>query len=206
MLSYETDLWSKGNKMIAGVDEVGRGCLFGDVLAASVILKPHVRIEGINDSKKLTIKQREELYSIIQENAVAIGIGRIDARTIDEINIKQAARLAMKQAVMAMVIKPDVLLIDAEKIELEIPQMSIIKGDSLSQSIAAASIIAKVTRDNLCEIWDKDYPNYGIKQHKGYATKLHREMIRLHGPSPLHRQSFLGNILQQSLFDKIDEL
>lgn len=203
MLTHEKNLWDKGYKLIAGIDEVGRGCLFGDVVAASVILKPNVVIEGINDSKKLTASKREELFEIIYQNAIAIGIGKIDATKIDEINIKQASRLAMLHAVNDMKIKPDYLLIDAEKIDVDLPQMSIIKGDATSQSIAAASIIAKVTRDRMCELWDKEYPNYGIKQHKGYATKLHREMIKLYGPTILHRQSFLGNIMQQDLFDMI---
>lgn len=203
MLDYEKDLWSKGIQLIAGIDEVGRGCLFGDVVAASVILKPDFVIEGINDSKKLTPKKRDELFDVIQEHALAIGVGMVNSTIVDEINIKQAARLAMKKAVLSMELPPDMLLIDAEKVDLEIPQLSIIKGDATSQSIAAASIIAKVTRDRLCEVWDREYPQYGLKQHKGYATKLHREMIKLHGPTPLHRKSFLGNILQeqQSLFD-----
>lgn len=201
MLTYEGELWYKGIKLVAGIDEVGRGCLFGDVVAASVILKPHVKIEGINDSKKLTPKKREELYDIIYENSIAVGIGKVGVDKIDEINIKQASRLAMKLAVESMGTQPDHLLIDAERIEFDLPQTAIIKGDSLSQSIAAASIIAKVTRDRMCYIWDEEYPNYGIKQHKGYATKLHREMIIQHGASPLHRRSFLGNILQGTLFD-----
>jgi len=201
MLTYEGELWYKGIKLIAGIDEVGRGCLFGDVVAASVILKPHVQIEGINDSKKLTPKKREKLYDIIYENSIAVGIGIVGADKIDEINIKQASRLAMKQAVESMSTLPEHLLIDAEQIELNLPQTAIIKGDSLSQSIAAASIIAKVTRDRMCDKWDVEYPHYGIKQHKGYATKLHREMIKQHGASPLHRRSFLGNIMQETLFD-----
>lgn len=203
MLTHERELWAKGITLIAGIDEVGRGCLFGDVVAASVILNPNIHIEGINDSKKLSPNKREELYQVIQEKALAIGVGRIDANKIDEINIKQASRLAMRQAVASMSKSPQFLLIDAEKIDVNIPQMSIIKGDQLSQSIAAASIIAKVTRDRLCEKWDQEYPQYGIKQHKGYATRLHREMIKLHGPSSLHRQSFLGNIMQQDIFDLI---
>lgn len=201
MLTYEGELWYKGIKLVAGIDEVGRGCLFGDVVAASVILKPHVQIEGIDDSKKLTPKKREELYDIIHKNSIAVGIGIVGADIIDEINIKQASRLAMKQAVESMITQPEHLLIDAERIEMNLPQTAIIKGDSLSQSIAAASIIAKVTRDRMCDKWDEVYPHYGIKQHKGYATKLHREMIQQHGASPLHRRSFLGNILQGTLFD-----
>lgn len=201
MLIHESELWSKGINHIAGIDEVGRGCLFGDVVAASVILPANLQIEGIDDSKKLSPKKRDQLYDIIYKEAIAVGIGRVDVRTIDEINIKQAARLAMKQAVLSMDIKPDILLIDAENIDVPIDQRSLIRGDSISQSIAAASIIAKVTRDRLCEMWDDLYPEYGINQHKGYATKFHREKIQLHGPTPLHRKSFLGNILQGSLFE-----
>ncbi|OEG00380.1 ribonuclease HII [Vulcanibacillus modesticaldus] len=203
MLSNEKELWSKGIKLIAGIDEVGRGALFGDVVAACVILPPNLEIEGINDSKKLTPKKREELFEVINKEALSIGIGRVEAQIIDEINIKQATLQAMKQAVTTMKVRPEMLLIDAEKINMDIPQISLIKGDSISQSIAAASIIAKVTRDRLCEEWDVLYPEYGLKKHKGYATKLHQEMIKKHGPTPLHRKSFLGNILQQSLFDSI---
>ncbi len=205
MLFHEKELWAQGIYLIAGIDEVGRGCLFGDVVAASVILKPQAVIEGINDSKKLSAKKREELFKVIKDQALAIGVGKVGSEKIDEINIKQASRLAMKQAVLSMKMSPEILLIDAEKIDLIIPQLSLIKGDEISQSIAAASIVAKVIRDKLCEGWDRDYPNYGIKQHKGYATKLHREMIKLHGPTSLHRKSFLGNILQQNLFDFSNE-
>jgi len=201
MLANEREYWSKGIKYIAGIDEVGRGCLFGDVVAACVILPPGLEIEGINDSKKLTPKKRDILYEVINEKAIAVGVGRIDSKIVDEINIKQAARLAMKQALQVMSTEPELLFIDAETVDTNIPQQSFIKGDAISQSIAAASIIAKVTRDRLCLEWDKQFPLYGIKQHKGYATKLHREMLKLHGPTPLHRQTFLGNVLQESLFD-----
>ncbi|CAM3355056.1 ribonuclease HII [Marinicrinis lubricantis] len=202
MLSYEQELWNRGLVHIAGIDEVGRGCLFGDVVAAAVVLPSSFVCEDIQDSKKLSEKKRDALYDIIQEQALAIGIGRVAAEEIDRINIKQAARLAMQKALRQMEIVPDYLLIDAERIETDIPQLSIVKGDSLSQSIAAASIIAKVTRDRLCVHWDQLYPQYGIAKHKGYATKEHREAIRTYGPCPLHRTSFLNNILaeQQTLF------
>jgi len=200
LLTHERELWSSGVEYIAGIDEVGRGCLFGDVVAASVILPANLVIEGINDSKKLTPKKRDELFEVIREKAISIGVSRVGVKLIEEINIKQASRLAMKQAVMSMEIKPQILLVDAEKVDLSTPQRSLIKGDATSQSIAAASIIAKVTRDRLCEEWDLLYPEYGIKQHKGYATKLHRKMIEIHGPTPLHRISFLGNIMQPTLF------
>ncbi|AJY76551.1 ribonuclease HII [Paenibacillus beijingensis] len=203
MLSYEQPLWERGAEAVAGIDEVGRGCLFGDVVAAAVILPPGLVLEGIDDSKKLSEKKREQLYDVIAEQAVAWSVTRIDAETIDRINIKQASRLAMKKAVEALRVEPDHLLVDAEKVDLDIPQLAIIHGDAVSQSIAAASIMAKVTRDRLCkQEWDMLYPAYGIAVHKGYATKLHRERLLEYGPSPMHRQSFLGKLFaeQQVLF------
>lgn len=197
MLDYEKRLWEQGYGHIAGVDEVGRGCLFGDVVAAAVILPEGLIIEEINDSKKLSAKKREQLYEVIISEALAIGIGIIDAATIDRVNIKQASRLAMKKAVNGLKVLPDYLLVDAEKIELDMEQIAVIHGDALSQSIAAASIVAKVTRDRMCLHWDRDYPEYGIAIHKGYATKSHRECIVKYGPSPLHRRSFLGKLLNE---------
>jgi ribonuclease HII len=199
MLQYETQLHSQGYASIAGIDEAGRGCLFGDVVAAAVILPPDAVIEDIDDSKKLTEKKREELYEVIMRCAVSVGVGRVDCETIDRINIKQAARLAMKRAVEQLAVQPDHLLIDAESVDIHIPQTSIIKGDALSQSIAAASIVAKVTRDRLCREWDLLYPQYGIAVHKGYGTKLHREKIIEYGPSPMHRKSFLGKLVHEQL-------
>ncbi|AET60350.1 ribonuclease HII [Paenibacillus terrae HPL-003] len=204
MLRYEKECREQSYERIAGIDEVGRGCLFGDVVAAAVILPNGELLEGVDDSKKLTDKKRETYYELIMEKAIAVGVGYVDARTIDAINIKQAARLAMKQAVEALHVSPDYLLVDAEKVDLPISQLSIIKGDANSQSIAAASIIAKVTRDRLCKgEWDAKYPEYGIGIHKGYATKLHREQILTLGPTAMHRRSFLGNLLieQPTLFD-----
>ncbi|WP_275259496.1 ribonuclease HII [Paenibacillus pinistramenti] len=203
LLIYEKEYWGQSYRHIAGIDEVGRGCLFGDVVAAAVILPEGLVLEGVNDSKKLSARKREQLYEQIMESALAVGIGFVDAPTIDRINIKQAARLAMKQAVEQMSVQPDYLLVDAEKVDLPIPQVAIIKGDANSQSIAAASIIAKVTRDRLCQgEWEAKYPEYGIAVHKGYATKLHREQLLLLGPTPMHRRSFLNNLLneQQQLF------
>ncbi len=203
MLLYEKEGWEQSYSRIAGVDEVGRGCLFGDVVAAAVILPEGLIIDGVNDSKKLTAKKRDALYEIIMEQALAVSVGYVDAGIIDEINIKQASRLAMKKAVEGLSQTPDYLLIDAEKVDLPLPQRAIIKGDANSQSIAAASIIAKVTRDRLCEgLWEEQYPDYGIAIHKGYATKLHREQITVLGPTPMHRRSFIGRILaeQQTLF------
>jgi ribonuclease HII len=203
MLSYEKEAWEQSYRRIAGVDEVGRGCLFGDVVAAAVILPEGLIIDGVNDSKKLTAKKRDALYEIIMEQALAVGVGYVDSNVIDEINIKQASRLAMKKAVESLEHTPDYMLVDAEKVDLPLPQKAIIKGDANSQFIAAASIIAKVTRDRLCEgLWEELYPDYGIAIHKGYATKLHREQIMALGPTPMHRRSFIGRILaeQQTLF------
>lgn len=202
MLEYERELWGKGIRLVAGIDEVGRGCLFGDVVAAAVILPDYMEIDGVDDSKKLSEKKREQLFEVIMANALAVGVGTADADTVDRINIKQAARLAMKRALEKLEVVPEYLLIDAEKIDSKVPQLAIIHGDALSQSVAAASIVAKVTRDRMCFEWDRQYPEYGIALHKGYATKLHREMITAFGPTSLHRKTFLGNILnvQQELF------
>lgn len=203
LLKYEREYWQAGYPHIAGIDEVGRGCLFGDVVAAAVILPQGLVLEDVNDSKKLSAKKREKLYDLIMEQAIAVGIGFVDAATIDQINIKQATRRAMKQAVEQLTIQPDFLLIDAEKVDVPIPQLSVIKGDATSQSIAAASIVAKVTRDRLCQgEWDARYPEYGIAVHKGYATKLHREQLLTLGPTPMHRKSFMRNLFveEQTLF------
>lgn len=202
MLEIENELQEKGYKYVACIDEVGRGCLFGDVVACAIIMPSDINIPGVKDSKKLTPKKREELYDIILEKSIAYGIGRVDNRVIDEINIKQATRLAMKYAVenlrdkLGNLVKADFILIDAETIDLDIRQMSINKGDSLSHGIACASIIAKVFRDKLCNNWDEAYPNYGIGKHKGYGTKAHVEAIRQLGPTELHRNTFLGKILK----------
>lgn len=203
MLTYEKQYWRENFRHIAGIDEVGRGCLFGDVVAAAVILPQNILIEGVTDSKKLSEKKREMLYETIVEKAVAVGVGFADAETIDRINIKQATRLAMKEALEQLSVTPDYLLIDAEKVDSDIPQMAVIKGDALSQSIAAASIVAKVTRDRLCRgEWEAMFPEYGIAVHKGYATKLHREQILALGATPMHRKSFMRNLFvrQQELF------
>lgn len=195
MFEFETEVWNRGIEYVGGIDEAGRGPLCGAVVAACVILPKGLIIEGVNDSKKLTEKKRNKLYDIILEKAVSVGIGVVSEEIIDKINIKQAARLAMKQAVENMKIKPQYLLIDSESVEIDIPQKSIVKGDQRSHSIAAASIIAKVTRDRMCLEWDRQYPQYNIKQHKGYGTKLHIEALKKYGPCPLHRKSFLKKII-----------
>lgn len=199
LLMYERE-YGERYIHIAGIDEVGRGCLFGDVVAAAVILPQGLVIEGINDSKKLSAKKRDSLYDLIMEKALAVGVGQVDAAEIDRINIKQAARLAMKMALEQLAVTPQFLLVDAEKVDSDIPQLAIIKGDANSQSIAAASIVAKVTRDRLCEgIWEARYPEYGIAVHKGYATKYHREQLLIHGPCAMHRKSFLKNMEAEQL-------
>ncbi|MFC5471993.1 ribonuclease HII [Cohnella suwonensis] len=202
-LAYESALWGQGLNAIAGVDEVGRGCLFGDVVAAAVVLPVGLVLEEVNDSKQLSEKKRDMLYDRIREEAVAWSVARVEASVIDEINIRQASRLAMKNAILGLSVAPEHLLVDAESVDLPIVQTAIIKGDSLSQSIAAASILAKVTRDRLCEgTWEQLYPGYGIAGHKGYATKVHRQALLELGPTPMHRRSFLGNLFaeQQVLF------
>jgi len=195
MYNYEEDLWDKGLKYIAGIDEVGRGCLFGDVVAAAVILDIDRPIVGLKDSKQLSATKREQLYIEIMENSIAVAIGRVDAHTIDQINIKRATIQAMEQAVFNLKVMPEVLLIDAERIISPIKQVSIVKGDQLSASIAAASIIAKVTRDRLCLTWGEEYPLYRIEKHKGYGTREHIEQLQRYGKTPLHRETFLKNIL-----------
>jgi ribonuclease HII len=204
-LEFEASLWSQGLTAVAGVDEVGRGCLFGDVVAAAVILPVGLVIEEVNDSKQLSEKKRDRLYDQILVEAVGWSVARVEASVIDTINIRQASRLAMKKAVQGLGLVPQYLLVDAETVDLNIEQSAIIKGDSLSQSIAAASIVAKVTRDRLCtEVWDTLYPGYGIAVHKGYATKVHREALLELGPTALHRRSFLKGLFdvqQQLLFE-----
>lgn len=201
LLEIEKGLWSSGYEKIAGCDEVGRGCLFGSVLAAAVVLPQNLRIEGVTDSKQLSPKKREYFYEIIKEKAIGIGVGTIAPSIIDQINIKNAVRLAMRKAVATMkdcagnLIVPDFVLVDAESVDIQIPQRAIIKGDSTAQSIAAASIVAKVIRDRMCLKWAQQYPQYGLEQHKGYGTKQHVEAILLHGPSELHRRTFLKKIL-----------
>ena len=201
MFKIENEIYDKGYKYIACIDEVGRGCLAGDVVACAVIMPKGLMIEGVRDSKKLTPKKRDKLYDIIIENAVGIGIGSVDCKTIDKINIKRSTHLAMKQAITNIkdkegkIIKADFLLIDAERLDLDIPQKNVIKGDEICHGIAAASIIAKVYRDRLCNDWAKQYDGYGLERNKGYGTKEHRQALIEKGVTPIHRISFLKNIL-----------
>ena len=190
MLNYEKKLYKKGINLIGGIDEVGRGPLVGPVVAACVILPKNFYHEDIKDSKKISEKKRERLYDLIMENALSIGIGVIDSQRIDEINIYEATKEAMILAVNNMKIKPEYLLIDAMKLNIDIPYEAIIKGDAKSESIAAASIIAKVTRDRMLIELDKEYPMYGFKKNKGYGTKEHLEAIKKYGVINSHRRSF----------------
>jgi ribonuclease HII len=189
-LRYEKRAWESGAVRVAGVDEVGRGSLFGPVVAAAVILDPAYRVRGLRDSKLLLPERREVLAERIREHAVAWAFAAVDAARIDQINIYQASRVAMREAVMDLAIAADHLLIDAMKIDCELPQQAIIHGDALSASIAAASILAKVERDRMMCEWDAVFPLYGLASHKGYSTPRHLAALREHGPSPLHRQSF----------------
>jgi ribonuclease HII len=187
---FERELWQCGLRLIAGVDEVGRGSLFGPVVAAAVILDPDDRIRGLRDSKLLPAERREVLAERIRARAIAWSIAAVDAARIDQINIYHASRLAMMQAVSQLSLAPDHLLIDALRIDFACPQTPIIHGDALSASIAAASIIAKVERDRMIREWDPVFPIYGLASNKGYYTRKHVNALRRYGPSPLHRQSF----------------
>lgn len=194
MWEYERICCDNGFKLIAGLDEAGRGPLAGPIVAAAVILNRNVVIPGINDSKKLSEAKREYLYDEIKDKAVSVGLGIVDEKTIDEINILQATLMAMRIAIENLSIKPDYLLVDAERINyVKIPQLAIVKGDSLSISISAASIIAKVERDRILTSYDKEYPEYGFGKHKGYGTKQHMDCIRKFGLLPIHRRSFTKN-------------
>lgn len=190
MLEFEKELYKKGYNLIGGIDEVGRGPLIGPVVAACVILPKNFYHEDIKDSKKLSEKKREKLYDIIMENAIDVGIGIVDSKRIDEVNIYEATKEAMLMAIDNMKIKPEYLLIDAMKLNTNIPYEAIIKGDAKSESIAAASIIAKVTRDRMLIEIDKEYPMYNFKKNKGYGTKEHIEAINKYGVLDSHRRSF----------------
>ncbi len=187
----ERDLISRGYKLIAGVDEVGRGPLVGPVVTAAVILPLNYHLEGLTDSKKLTEKKRDEYYDIIMKDAISVGIGIIDNKKIDEINILEAARLAMYESINNLKIKPDYILVDAMNLpELKVEYLNIIKGDYKSESVAAASVIAKVTRDRMMYDLDKKFPEYGFAKHKGYPTKEHIENIKKYGLLDNYRFTF----------------
>ena len=195
----QIDLWEiehshfdRGVRLICGVDEAGRGPLAGPVCAAAVILPPDLEIPGLNDSKKLTDKRRRELFPIIKEQAVAYGIGLASHEEIDGINILQATYLAMERAINALTVKPELALIDGNRAkDFGLPVETVVKGDSRSASIAAASVLAKVTRDDLMLELAQQYPQYGFEIHKGYGTKAHYAALTAHGPCPVHRMTFL---------------
>ena len=190
--AIENSLYAEGYKMICGVDEAGRGPLAGPVCAAAVILPKGLELPGLNDSKKLTDKKRRELFPIIKEQAIAYGIGLASHEEIDEINILQATYLAMERAIAQLEGKADFALIDGNRAkDFGLPVRTVVKGDSLSASIAAASVLAKVTRDDIMLEMAKEYPEYGFEVHKGYGTKAHYEALRAHGHSAIHRVSFL---------------
>ena len=188
--SYEQEARERGFACIAGVDEVGRGCLFGPVFAAAVVLDPLHPVTGLRDSKALDATQRESLAAQIKACCVSWAIGGADAFEIDQINIHQASRLAMRRAIEALSVRPDYLLVDAVKVDLPIEQLSLIKGDARCRAIAAASIVAKVHRDACLQHWHRIFPEYHFVSNKGYGTADHLEALRKHGPTPLHRFSF----------------
>ena len=198
MWQIENSFFEKGYPVICGVDEAGRGPLAGPVCAAAVILPPNVEIPGLNDSKKLSDKKRRELMPVIKEKALAYGIAFASHEEIDSINILQATLLAMERAIGQLRIKPDLALIDGNREkDFGIPVQTVVKGDSLSASIAAASVLAKVTRDDLMEALAEEYPNYGFEIHKGYGTKAHYAALEAFGPCPVHRMTFLKKFYGQ---------
>jgi ribonuclease HII len=216
-LNFEKRAWAAGAHHVAGVDEVGRGSLFGPVVAAAVILDPGHRIRGLRDSKLLPAERREELALLIRQHSIAWAIAAVDSARIDQINIYQASRLAMLHAVLQLAPAASHLLVDAVRLDCELPQQPIIHGDALSASIAAASILAKVERDRMLSAWDPFFPVYGLASNKGYCTPRHLAALREYGPSPLHRQSFspvwsapipqevLGFMLEQSAPEEIGD-
>lgn len=202
LFEIELDLYNKKHKYIACIDEVGRGCLYGEVVACALILPPYYNILGTKDSKKLSEKKRKFLYEYIVHNSIGLGLACVSPQVIDQINIKEATRLAMKNALENLIInlksdiRPSMVLIDAETIDTNIPQMNLIKGDDLVHGISAASIVAKVYRDNLCLKWDKENPGYDLANNKGYGTKNHISALNELGPSINHRRTFIKKILE----------
>lgn len=200
---FESAAWRRGISRLAGVDEAGRGPLAGPVVAAAVVLAPGARIAGVDDSKRLLPEERQRLFGLIQERAVGVGVGIVDHLTIDRINILQATRLAMGQALGALAMEPELVLTDFVTVPgLRCPQRNLVEGDRRSASVAAASIIAKVTRDRIMEEADREYPLYGFGRHKGYGTPEHRIALEQHGPCALHRRTFAGIWNQLALFSR----
>ena len=200
---FESAAWRRGISRLAGVDEAGRGPLAGPVVAAAVVLAPGARIAGVDDSKRLLPEERQRLFDLIQERALGVGVGIVDHLTIDRINILQATRLAMGQALGALGMEPELVLTDFVTVPgLRCPQRNLVEGDRRSASVAAASIIAKVTRDRIMEEADRKYPLYGFGRHKGYGTPEHRIALEQHGPCALHRRTFAGIWNQLALFSR----
>ncbi len=198
MRVYENQAYEKGYEFICGVDEAGRGPLCGPVVAAAVILDKDAHLEGVNDSKKISEKKREKLYDDIMENALAVGIGMSDIDVIEELNILGATKQAMKEAINNLAVRPDYVLIDGNQdINIDIDRQTVVSGDARSESIAAASIIAKVTRDRMLREYDLEYPEYGFAKHKGYGTKAHIEAIKEYGLTPIHRPSFCNKFVSK---------
>lgn len=203
---YEARAWRAGLARVAGVDESGRGPLAGPVVAAAVIITPVRRIKGLADSKLLTPERRQELFEVIQTRALAVGVGVIDHETIDRVNILEATRRAMLEAVTRLAMPPELVITDFVRLaRLPCPQRNLVDGDARCASVAAASIIAKVTRDRLMKEADQQFPEYGFARHKGYATPEHLAALDRHGPCPLHRRSFSGVWRQGELFPFLDE-
>ena len=194
-LIFERELLASGAKLIGGMDEAGRGPLAGPVVAAAVVMPLDDVIEGVDDSKKLTEKKRERLFDEIIKKALAYKIVAVDEKVIDEINILNATKKAMTECVSGLSVRPDVVLVDAVKLSLDVPTKAIIKGDALSYSIGAASILAKVYRDRLMQEYDAIYPWYGFAQNKGYGTKDHIDALKSVGPSPIHRRTFITHFV-----------
>lgn len=200
---FESAAWRRGITRLAGVDEAGRGPLAGPVVAAAVVLPPGTRIAGVDDSKRLPPDERQRLFGVIRERAVAVGVAVVDHVTIDRLNILQATRLAMGQALAALDAEPEMVLTDYVTVPgLRCPQRNLVEGDRRSASVAAASIIAKVTRDRIMEEADREYPVYGFGRHKGYPTPEHRMALERHGPCALHRRTFAGIWNQMALFSR----
>jgi len=201
-LQFEHLIWQTGVKVIVGIDEVGRGPLAGPVVAAAAVFEPEVHIEGVTDSKKLSAKKRELYYEQIIETCKAYAVGVVDNKEIDRINIRQATFKAMRKAIGSLGITPEYLLVDGEEMPGKIyPQEALVKGDLRSFTIASASIIAKVTRDRMMLDYHKQFPQYGFDTHKGYGTAAHIAAIKAHGPTPIHRRSFLTRIYPESASD-----
>ena len=207
LLKYEKKLYKENITLIAGVDEVGRGPLVGPVVAAAVILPKNYKLDGLDDSKKLSEKKREKLFPIIMKDAIAVGIGEVSAKEIDEINIYEASRKAMMIAIDNLNVKPEYILVDAMPLFTDTPHEAIIHGDALSLSIAAASVIAKVTRDKMMIELDEKYPEYGFKKHKGYPTKLHLENLKKYGPLENYRFTYgpVRDLILKGSCDKNDK-